>query len=688
MSKDIYNNSTFLGKSLYNIQPSGQVNKSALNSYLNSFIGSGDTSGDSANQIFGIVTADIVNTNIISSLQEISVGSGGLLRIVPIDQQIINDAFTYGVMVTTNLYSQQADKALGYTSIKLDVPYVYNTPDHVLISQNKEAPDNFLEISNSKFRVTGPFTNIKSTKTAFKSPTITLGYYDREESSFAGATTLDFKTYDKGIVMERVESDAKTVDGIKFSYIGYSQNLGTNGRFVLYNDGKYTGTETYSYPKMDGTPSRETGVLTEYQISRNPSTIGTSEGTSVLEVDTIYTNNIIAADHTNSRKLNLHAYDTMTIGVNRAPGDTDPNKSFDLLLDVAGKIIVSSSGSSGTIQTSQNDYRIQSETGTFINAYNPDEPTYSSVPVYIGYNSLVDVNNWLRTTYISTGVTTRNADTMVEIGGNFIASDGIGAGSKLLIDGSITGDTNNDIHGIYSNPTINVPTNNSTNYVSNVTLQPATLNIGSGSSVNTSSTLHVIGATTNATHNYSILSSAGDVKFLGLQTTGASMTWSNDSLNLYNARLYVNSETSDLPVLSFGEPGSEINIFTIKRMEVDGSNELFLDGVGSRIQLADNRTYSVTGTITASQGNAVASFEIKYCLSINNGIKTQKWYTLNEIYCDIDVTDQRIFDVIVGYSGDATLFTNGDGLTITGTNINNTNTNWYGILEITALEKP
>lgn len=682
MSKSIYGYDT-LGKSLYNLRTTGYVEGPALNNFLDNFINGitpeGGSSG-SGDQIFSVLSSDISNTNIINVIDELAIGSGNLLRIIPLNQQIINDAFTYGVMITTNLYSPQTGSALGYTSIKLDVPYVYNEPDHILVAINKEAPDNFLEVSNSKFRVTGPFTFIKSIKTSVKTPTVTLGYYDREESTFESSSTLEFKEYDKGIVMERVENDDRTLDGIKFSYMGYSQVL---DRFVMYRDGQYTGTELYKYPKMDGTPSNETGILNEYNIDRNPATIGLPAGNSKLEVDTIYVNNITSSDHTNTSKLTLSSHDNMTISVNRAPGDTDPNKNFDLLFDVAGKIIVNSSGA-GTIQSSTSDYRIQSETGTFINAYNSDNPNLMAVPVYIGYGSTISIDNYLKTTYISTGVSTRNIDTMVEIGGTFTASGGVGAGSKLLVDGTIIGNTDNDVYGIYSKPTIDVPAgNNFVNYVSNVTLQPPVLNIGSGSDVDTSATLHVIGATANATNNYSILSSQGDVRFLGSSTTGAYMGWSNDALNLFNSRLYIDS------VLSFGIPGTNTNFYTLKREGVNGTNELFVDGISTRIELENDTSYTITGTIMACQGtDTCASYRVEYCLSIRNGVKKEKYQRLTVIVCDIDVSDNEIFDVIVGYSGNVTNFTNGDYITVTGTNTNNTNTNWLALLEVLVLKKP
>lgn len=684
MSKDLYNNSAFLGKSLYNLQPAGRVTESALSNFMNNFIGNNDiqNDGSAGNNVFGVVAADIVNSNVIYALQDFSVGTGNLLRIIPLDLQRINDAFTYGVMITTNLYSSQSNLANGYTSIKLDVPYVYNIADHVLDVMNKEAPDNFLEVSNSKFRVTGPFTNIKSTKTSFKAPNITLGYYDREESGFEAATTLNLKTYDKGIVMERVEVNNATVDDIKMSYMGYSQEF---GRFVMYKDAVYSGTEQYRYPKMDGSPSDDIGVLSEYQIDRNPLTLGLNEGSSSLEVDNIYTNNIIASDHTGNRSLKLYSYDQMEINVERAVGDTDLNRTFDLLLNVEGRIIMNSLGEEGTTQSSDNDYRIQSLTGTFINAYNPDNLSYMGVPVYIGYNSMVDINNWLRTTYISTGVTNRNTDTMVEIGGNFESYAGLTAGSKLLISGSITGESNNNIHGTYSKPTINVPTNSTVNNISNITLDPLTLNLLTGSSVETSSTLHIVGATTTANNNYALLVSDGEVRFT---QNDAYLNWANGSLNLENTSLNITSNNDDFPIISYGDDISKNNIYTVKRNNVDGTNELFIDGIGARILLNDDTTYYVTGRITASQGSNIAAFEIKYCLTINNSIKLQKYYLMNETYCDISTTGENLFDVIVSYSGDDTNFVIGDGLTITCSNINNIVTNWFGQIDVITVSKP
>ena len=699
MSKSNASNQDFLGKSLYNIQLNNnnniqfsEANTNSLSNFLNNFISSASDNSDSTgNKIFNKVTSDVVNMNFASVLGELTIGTEGALRIVPTDLQRINDTFINGIMLTTNFYNTQTGLATGFTSIKLDVPYVYNEPDRILNATNKEAPDNFLEITNSKFRVTGPFTFIKSTKTSFKSPIITLGYYDREESTLENSTTLNFKSYDKGLVMERVENNNKILSGIKFSFVGFKQS---SGRFVMYKDGNYVGKDSYFYPKMDGTPGDELAFYKEYNIDRNPNTIGTNEGNGTLEVDTIYTNNIISSDSTNTRTLSINAYDEMTISVQRAEGDTDQNKNYDLILDVAGKIIMNSAGQNGTIQKSINDYKIQSETGVYINSYNPDYPSLISIPIYIGYESTVTIDNYLKTTYISTGVNVRNCDTMVEIGGDFISGDGIGAGSKLLIDGSITGFEENDIHGLYSKPTIIVPPSNlvnpnSVNYVSNVTLQPPNLQIGSNSEVDTSATLHIIGATDNAAHNYSILSSQGDVKFLGAQSTRAYLGWSNDSLQLYNSGLYINSESSNSPVLSFGVFGSNTNYYTLKRMNVNGTNELFIDAISARINLEDNTNYTITGTIMASQGtNICASYKVEYCLSIRDGVKYQKCYKLNVIVCDIDNEDNYIFDVIMGYSGDPASFSNNDSITVTGININNIDTNWLALLEVTSLEKP
>lgn len=682
MAKNIYNDNSLLGKSLYNLQPGVKLDQSSLGSYLTNYISTVDlvvTDGNSPD--FSSVSSNSLKSNVVEST---NVTVGGL-SIIQANQQIVNNSIIQNTMITTSLYSSTGELATGYSVITLDVPYIYNEPDHILDSSKNEGPENFLEVKNSKFKVTGPFTFIKSIKTSIKTPTITLGYYDREESTYSKSTTLDLTTYDKGIVMERVENNNKTLDGIKFSYIGYSQNL---DRFVMYKDGVYIGTDEYFYSNMDGSLNTKKGILNEYNIGRNPNTIGVMEGTSTLEVDAIYTNDIFASDHTNSRSLNLYSYDTMSINVNRANGDTNQNRNFDLHLNVGGRIIVSSEGQ-GTVQTSGADYIIESTTGTFINAYNPAKPTYMEVPVKIGYKSLVNVDNYLQTTYISSGVDTRNKDTMIEFGGNFTASEGIDAGSVVLIDNSITGHSDNDIHGIYSRPTINVPNNNAINNVSNLTLSAPILNLGSGSSVGTSSTIHVTGSTSNATNNYSILSSQGEVRFLGNQSSGAYMGWSDNTLNLYNSRLYINSEQSNLPILSFGKTGSFTKFYNIQRMNVDGVNELYVDGISLRILLEDNTSYTITGTIMAVQGsNTCASYKVEYCLSIRNGIKNEKCYKLNVLTCDVDVDDNEIFDLIIGYSGDESNFVIGDAFIVTGSNTNNTNTNWYGLLEITMLEKP
>lgn len=686
MSKNLYNNGSSGSKSLYGIDNSGTISASMVASILAASANSSVTTdqfgavASDGNKVFGVLSADTMTGNVTAVIQKLTVGTGGLLQIIPTDQVKINDALTYGVLITTNNHNTGADT--GYTGVKINVPYIFNEPDHAPVAALSEAPDNFLDISNTKFRVSGPFTFVKSVKTSFKGPLLTLGYYDREEASFVGSTTLELKKYDKGIIMERIENNSGLLSDVKFSYMGYSQNL---GRFVMYNDGVYTGTDRYYYTNKDGTLSSDQGVLTEYNVGRNPNADSTNPST--LEVDRIYTNHIVASDHTGSRSLVLNSYDTMTIGVNRFPGDTNPNRNFDLLLDVSGKIIVTSAGSQGTVQYSEHDYRIQSKTGTYINYADPSDPNYKNVPVFIGNKSTTIIDNYLQTTYISTGVLTRNGDTMVEIGGDFVAETGLGADSKLLVDGSITGHQTDNIHNIYSKPTIYVPTNSSINYVSNTTLQPSNLVLNSGSSVNTSSTLHLVGATSNATNNYSLLSSAGEIRFLGSPSTGAYMSWANDALNLYNAHIYINPQAgSTVPYLEIGTLGSKTDVYAIRRFNVDGSlQELFVDGISTQVPLLDNTSFTVTGTVEGYQTSGkIGSFKFEYCLTVNNGIKSEKWYNLNIIYCDED-SSGYIYDFMVSYSGDPVNFVSGDAITFKGTNTNSTNTNWFANLFVTSL---
>ena len=365
-------------------------------------------------------------------------------------------------------------------------------------------------------------------------------------------------------------------------------------------------------------------------------------------------------------------------------------RNFDLELNVEGKIIVTSAGGQGTVQYSNFDYRIQSNTGTYLNAADPADSEYKEIPVYLGYQSMVEINDWGKATYLSTGVEERNTDTMVQIGGDFTAEGGVTAGSKLLIDGSITGESNNNIHAFYSNPTVYVPASNDINYVSNTTLQPQTIVLNDGSSVNTSSTLHVTGATSNASNNYAILSSDGEVRFMGSSSTGAYMSWDNDALNLYNAHIYINPQAgSFVPYLEIGTTGSQTNIYAIKRSGVDGTNELFVDGISTQVPLLDNTTYTVRGTVTGIQASgAKCSLDIYYCLTINNGIKTKEFEETRIRYCPVNDDDEYIFDVAVGFTGNATTYSSDDGLQFIGTNITSGDTNWFADIFVTILNSP
>jgi hypothetical protein len=223
MFKNIMNNTqSGVGKSIYNIESNGPAT-SATNSDLADFINSlapvtiNQTTTTNQSGSFGNLTADTITTNILTVLENFYVGSDQLFQISLSDVSFTNGASRQDTIITTNNYQSSN---LTYTSIILNVPYLYPTPDYVPNSTLHEAPDNYLEVYDSKFRVSGPFTEIKSMKTAMISPIFTVGYLDRVEFSTLGSSTSLPTAYDKGIAFEYVNSG-----NISFGFYGYSTNL-------------------------------------------------------------------------------------------------------------------------------------------------------------------------------------------------------------------------------------------------------------------------------------------------------------------------------------------------------------------------------------------------------------------------------------------------------------------------------
>ena len=693
MSKDLANRNTgSQGKSLYNIGDAGSIDGSQLSTLLSQFLsGGGSVTTDQfgavapdGDKVFGVLSADMMTGNITAVLQKLTIGQDNLLQMIPSDLKIINDNRVYGVLITTN--NMTTTGSTGYTGIDLAVPYIYDDADHVPVTDNKEAPDNFFNIKNTKVKITGPFTYIKSIKTAFTDPIITLGYYDRVDASTIGSTELTLKKYEKGIAMERVEADGGTV---KFSFMGYSQNL---DRFVFYRTGQYTGTDPYRFVKKDGTPASGTGILTEYNIDRiaQDNSIGSTQDpldvTTNVDIDSLYTNTISSADHTYTRKLNINAYDDMTIKVGVDLTETSPpTRNYDFLLSTEGGLTMKSTGTGGAIYDSTQALKIRSQTSTYINA--DTGFGYTAKPIYIGNGSTAQLSNYLQVLgqlqVTSSDSVAKTVNTQMEIGGSFTAQNS--TGSLFLIDGELTGSATNDTHGILSKPKFIIPptsTNSAVWNASNVTLDPPDLTIGVGASVQKSCTLCVTGASTEAVENYALYVDSGIVKFKG--PNNSYISWADDALNLYNAHIYVNPQPgSNVPYLEIGTKGKSTNIYALSRTDVIGENELFVDGLGPavRIPIIDNTVYSITATITAGQADGKSCmFRINFTMTIIGGIKTVRQYKM-----DSDWNCDDIFDFIISHSGDATNWVTSDGFTFTGYNSNGSATRWLSNTFVSVL---
>lgn len=704
MSKSSVNTNFIGSKNIYNEVSLGLTDKEILNILQSSgAIPTTDQFGavaTSGNQVFGVIAADTATVNATTILQKLLIGDGGLFQVVPQDQRKINEMNTYSVLLTTNQYSDTG--TVGYTSINFNIPYVFNDPDHVPVAANKEAPDNYLNFVNTKFKVSGPITSIQSIKTTFTAPVLTLNYFDRPGASLNPVDVLKMKQWEEGLVMERLEEDR---GAIKFSFMGYSQPL---DRFVFYKTGRYTGTEPYNYINRNGSINSETGILNEYNIDRihyDPTDITQDPADIVtkVDIDSLFINDINSADHTASRKININAYDDLTITVGADPNEGIlTTRNYDYNLSVRGKTTLNGTGDM-KIHGSKN-VTIEaiassgSSTAVYINPGGSSD--LNTVPVYMGNSSMVQVNNYLQSTnFLSTGITggasARNRSTAVEFGGTFVAPN-LGRSSQLLIDGTNNSFGVDDSHLVYSSGTVNIPTNNlnisssGTTNVSNMTLRPLNLNIGTNSSVQKSCTLCVTGATTNAAENYSIYCDQGIVKFKG--PNNSYMSWQDDALNLYNARIYVNPQPgSFVPYIDIGTTGKQTSVYALTSLpDVSGSNELYVDGISTRIPLFNGNAYTLTGTITAIQaGNIGCAMVFECYMTVIGGRKHIFNQSIRDIHNnDNAITSNRIFDFFMSFSGDPVNFVGGIGgdcFVFTGISTNGLPTRWLASMYVAIL---
>jgi hypothetical protein len=170
----------------------------------------------------------------------------------------------------------------------LRVPYIYTRGDNTSVGEvseydyvpvGQEPAETWLTVTDSKFKVTGPFTQIKSDKVAFRDKILTVGYIDRVEFSGSSFTlgledgnNIDSATC-RGIDFEYIDDAHGAV--IKKGFYGYSFEL---DRWLFYKDIDY---------QMDGDLNNEMKIS-----KKSPSNL------NKCELDHIYTNKIHASDNT------------------------------------------------------------------------------------------------------------------------------------------------------------------------------------------------------------------------------------------------------------------------------------------------------------------------------------------------------------------------------------------------------
>lgn len=627
------------------------------------------SSGADGDKSFGTVTAVTINTGDIHISNDLYLGDDDLLRITQAADTTINTAIVRGVIITTKNIEDTTD----YTSIKLIVPYLSSIPDFVPDPAKNEAPDNYFEITNTKFKVSGPMTIIKSIRAVFTEPIITVSYIDKVDASISESDVLKYNEYDRGISFEYIENKLGGLP-IKLGFFGFSVK---KDRFVFYKNAAYTGTTQYLYTDKNGQQLGDSGILTDYNVGSTD----TSNPTKV-DIDSLYTNTISSAYYTTTtgstrnRKLNIYAYDDMaiTVGVDSTESDpTPPPRNYNYSLSSTGKIDMTAGNLSNGLPTtstftcsSTGEMQFQSKSTNGIKI----GTEYSEKPISMGNESVIIINNYAQISeYLSIGVTSRNQNAMVQIGGSFSGNNGISSG--LLLNETITGVGSFGIYNINSTPSIITPANQLVPNVANVALFPPPLTIGSGGSVDRSSTLYIDGATTNASTNYAIYTAGGNVKFMG--TNNSYMSWENNSFSIFQGGVLVNQTVitgTTTPVLAVTAGNNSTSMYTMFKQAVSTTSEteLFVDGATTRISISNNKVYNIFGTFTATQSNGTsASFRVEATVAYISGIKSIKQLTITVLHNDNDLFT---FNVSTSLTG--------DNLYFAGQSTSTASTNWYG----------
>ena len=219
-------------------------------------------------------------------------------------------------------------------ALYLRVPYTYvrgtdfgNVSEYDYVPSGAEIDEQWLTITDSKFKVTGPFTQIKSDKTAFRDKVVTVGYIDRVElsntSSFLG--TVDDNPSNtstcRGIDFEYTNIGSPSI--VRLGFIGYSF---ARNKFVFYKNASYN---------VGG------GLANENKITKNSPT-----DLNKFDLDHIYTNKIYASDDTTFDFIEVQSNDYLKLysgGTITQPSTINSNSTY--ISSAADTQIFSNTGS-------------------------------------------------------------------------------------------------------------------------------------------------------------------------------------------------------------------------------------------------------------------------------------------------------------------------------------------------------
>lgn len=664
MFKNISNNTQFgAGKSIYNIESFGSTvsnSSTDLATYINSLAPStvqqpvlSTPSGQFSN-----ITADTITTNMLSVLKEFYVGPDRLLQIMPSDVTYENGEARTDIIVTTKNFQSSV---MEYTSILLNVPYLYSTPDYVPNASASEAPDNYLEVYDSKFRISGPFTEIQSQKVVSISPIFTLAYLDRVEFNTTGSITKNTTPYDRGIAFEYVESG-----NISLGFYGYSTQI---DRFVFYKSAVNNGTTTYDIYK-NGISTGEVGTHTDYNVTRSDNTTKTS-----VEADVLYTNTINSSDNLwigsdLDRTMTINSYGLLSINVEEDSVNTPG--IFDFNINVTGEIIESSNTFSGS----------------YVGNYVILAPS-----VYFGTNAIKSTtfnihSNLINFTSYDTSSTSINILTNAITGGINVSSGT--SGTNLISTGGIT-QSSGPAYGININAGSGGLTETATGLIT-INSTNSSINMSSSSSGYINQTAGLLGITNTTTGNVimtsgtnkSITITAGSnglietsTGIITIQSTGSSIELSSGATGYINQTAgtsgIIHTTTGNIS-LSSGTSNKITILSGTSGTDIESTGIIKINSLTSEITMTSGTNKSITMTAGSDGLTEISSglITIESTGSSVNILSSSTGY-INQTAGSLGITNVTTGDIIIssGTTKNITITAGSNGLTeISSGNIN------------------